>query len=251
MGIGNWILLAIAMIMFVILSIQTVRLNKRRTGYNLNLEDLDFLIELQHEMLTQDHVGQAAPRFWVIQGTRRAFCGSEYGTDGEVLCQDSEEYADGLEEAIEYFTNNYEAKLEEANVSIEKDNVLGGYIVKHMVIDKDGDDLSEERNAWTVDELIEALEEFDVIDSNAYSSACYKLEDYIYPDTLFLTNRSCKEHIRLNYYHYSSDAHSYAMTAWRSPEVKKLWEILDKIDWEAIKKEVIHGTNATKSSDDT
>ena len=51
---------------------------------------------------------------------------------------------------------------------------------------------------------------------------------------MFLTNKSCKEHIRLNNYHYSSDAHSYAMTAWRSPEVEKLFKILQEVDWDKM-----------------
>ena len=51
---------------------------------------------------------------------------------------------------------------------------------------------------------------------------------------MFLTNKSCKEHIKANYYHYDEDAHSYAMTAWRSPEVTKLFKILQEVDWDKI-----------------
>lgn len=53
---------------------------------------------------------------------------------------------------------------------------------------------------------------------------------------MFLTNRSCKEHIRANHYHYNADAHSYAMTAWRSPEVERLFKILDVIDWKTMRR---------------
>lgn len=205
------------------------------TEFKLTEDDVDFLQDLQFEMLTQDHVGQAAPRFWVVEGTERIFCGTEYGTDGEILYQDTDECADGLDNAVEYFLNNYVAELEEKDIVIEKDDVMNGYAVKHTVIDDDGDDLSDTVNVWTIEELIEALEEHDIIDSGSYSSACYKLAPHIYPNTLFLTNRSCKSHIQWNHYHYSSDAHSYAMTAWRSPEVERLWGILDKIDWEAMR----------------
>lgn len=203
--------------------------------FKLTEDDIDFLQDLQFEMLTQDHVGQAAPRFWVVEGTERVFCGTEYGTDGEILYRDVDECADGLDEAVEYFLNNYGAELEENDVVIEKDDVMGGYAVKHVVQHADGEELIAMENAWTIEELIDALEEYDVIGSSAYSSACYKLAPHIYPNTLFLTNRSCKSHIEWNHYHYSSDAHSYAMTAWRSPEVERLWSILDKIDWEAMR----------------
>ena len=78
------------------------------------------------------------------------------------------------------------------------------------------------------------MEECGIITENVYSVAYYNIESKIYQDTMFLTNKSCKEHIRLNNYHYSSDAHSYAMTAWRSPEVEKLFKILQEVDWDKI-----------------
>lgn len=33
----------------------------------INKEDIEFLKELQNEMLTQDTICQADPRFWVVQ----------------------------------------------------------------------------------------------------------------------------------------------------------------------------------------
>ena len=56
---------------------------------------------------------------------------------------------------------------------------------------------------------------------------------------MFITKESCKNHIRLNGYHYHNP-HTYAMTAWRSPEVEKLWKLLEETDWEkAIRKDSI------------
>ena len=52
------------------------------------------------------------------------------------------------------------------------------------------------------------------------------------PDTMFLTNREAKEHLKSNHYHYTSKAHTYAMTAWRSPQVEKLIHILQTADFE-------------------
>lgn len=51
------------------------------------------------------------------------------------------------------------------------------------------------------------------------------------PNTMFLTLRECKEHIQANDYHYRNP-HPYAMTAWRSPQVEKLIEILQTADWD-------------------
>lgn len=59
-------------------------------------------------------------------------------------------------------------------------------------------------------------------------------EEYIVPDTMFITKEEAKEHLEKNKHHYSSKAHTYAMTAWRSPSVKKLFEILMNADWEIL-----------------
>ena len=53
-------------------------------------------------------------------------------------------------------------------------------------------------------------------------------------NTMFLTKAEAQEHIKVNHYHYSSKAHTYAMTAWRAPKVKKLMEILESFDWDSI-----------------
>lgn len=255
MGIGNWILFIIAVLMFVILSIQTYKQSFKKEGiymnYNLSKEDLDFLIELQHEMLTQDHVGQAAPRFWVVGGTRQVATGREYA-EGEQLIHDTDVVADNLEQAVEYFKEYIQENIDEfeeegVSIVIEKEDTSSFESYRVARIDtsvdvnaegySEQDEIIMEQNFITgIEELVEALVDAKVIaDETDYSVGYYYNEHYRYPDTMFLTNRSCKEHIQANHYHYSGDAHSYAMTAWRSPEVSRLFDILDKIDWKAIK----------------
>lgn len=66
---------------------------------------------------------------------------------------------------------------------------------------------------------------------------CNYLDTYeIVPDTMFLTLRECEEHIKRNHYHYRQP-HPYAMTAWRSPQVEKLYEILENVDFDKLKGE--------------
>lgn len=265
---GNWILFIIAVIVFIILAIKTYRIeNQPGDNFNLTKEDFDFLIELQHEMLTQDHVGQAAPRFWVVAGTRREYRGSEYGSDGEILIHDTEEVADGIDEAVEYFLENYADEMEQENISIISGTLENTYRVLKIdpTVDKEDEDYTEGEEVYfevdliqTIDELLEAMIDVGVIDNDGlYNSASYTNEHYRYPDTMFLTNRSCKRHIELNHYHYSADAHSYAMTAWRSPEVERLWKILDVIDWKTMRRmaygfstdaEETHGKSTEESS---
>ena len=51
--------------------------------------------------------------------------------------------------------------------------------------------------------------------------------------TMFLTLRECREHIKANDYHYRNPQ-PYAMTAWRSPQVEKLVQILQTADWDSV-----------------
>jgi hypothetical protein len=52
---------------------------------------------------------------------------------------------------------------------------------------------------------------------------------------MFLTKRECKEHIERNHYHYNDTVHTYAMTAWRSPQVEKLIKILQTENFGEVK----------------
>ena len=77
--------------------------------HKITKEEIEFLKELQKEMNTQDTVSQADPRFWVIAGAKKEYVGEEYG-ENDVLVNDVDILADGLEEAIEFFkeeVNNY------------------------------------------------------------------------------------------------------------------------------------------------
>ena len=211
------------------------------SNYNLTKEDFDFLIELQHEMLTQDHVSQAAPRFWVVATDKHQELGTVDNFDGTHLYSSDAAsiLCDGdMTSIIEYVTEHYSEELEEEGITfINKDT---HYLVKL------GED--EEETFFDSEELLDFLKEHDIITDDC-EFVYYRNVHRVYPDTMFLTNRSCKEHIAANHYHYADDAHSYAMTAWRSPEVEHLWNILDKIDWKAIREEVYGiSTNDSESS---
>ena len=47
---------------------------------------------------------------------------------------------------------------------------------------------------------------------------------------MFLTHKECEEHLKEYGYNYSEDAHAYAMTAQRSPEVETLLNILESVE---------------------
>ncbi|NFH00733.1 hypothetical protein FC831_10480 [Clostridium botulinum] len=62
----------------------------------------------------------------------------------------------------------------------------------------------------------------------------YRDEETIVQDTMFLTLRECQERIKRNSYHYN---HPYAMTAFRSPQVEKLYKILQETNWNELKED--------------
>ena len=226
--------------------------------HNLTQEELDFLIELQHELNTQDTVCQADPRFWVVAGTQKTYVGEEY-SEGEELIGGESVLAYDFEEAIKYFQKEViiaaNEDSDEFEYILEEDSTRSLKSYRFLKIDKscdkndedytEGDEILEEYNYIdNIEELIEALSDCGIIEDDEYMVGNYRNEHHIYPNTMFLTNRSCKRHIELNHYHYDADVHSYAMTAWRSPEVEKLWDILQKVDWLKMREEAYGKRNA-------
>lgn len=190
----------------------------------ISKEEIAFLKELQHEMLTQDPVCQAPPRFWVVQGTVREYgVDSAYSCDGSELIWDSETFADDVEDAMKKFKAEYYDIFQDKGIAIRKRD---GY---WQSSEDRGSDIT---TIFDLDDIKDFLE--DKLGYDNVDVVNYRNVDKNFENTMFLTNRECKAHIKSNYYHYPKDAHSYAMTAWRAPEVSKLFNILDKINWSEI-----------------
>jgi hypothetical protein len=177
-------------------------------------EDIEFLKELQHEMLTQDTVGQASPRFWVVMDTVKDYWVDD-GIDGIFV------YSKDDAETV------FEGEIEEVYDWIkELDGVTectNNFYVEFMWNDED-------YSIEGADDLQNFLDEYS---EDTYNVGYYKYREKIVENTMFLTLRECKEHIESNSHHYNKP-HSYAMTAWRSPQVQRLYEILEKTDWESV-----------------
>ncbi|MNH75628.1 hypothetical protein D3C73_278750 [compost metagenome] len=166
-------------------------------------EDIQFLKDLQFELINQENDCQAAPRFWTVGDYRWVSCPEDSAERYSVyLPNDGESYE------IDYFLKE--------------------------ILDKDS--LSED-----------ALEEFDDIgcaDSafdwikEHYDDGAYLIpereEHFIRQNTMFLTKEEAKTHIKLNHYHYTDNAHTYAMTAWRAPKVERLMKILETFEWDKL-----------------
>ena len=202
---------------------------------NITDEELSFLKDLQKELNTQDHVGQADPRFWVIKGTEKLYGVEE--ADGYVLYY-CETVAESTEELCEFITNNWLEDIKERTgipyeINLEP-SVLGRNIIAVKFPEYDsitGECNDEYEYLDSAEEIKEWLEQFGYEELEVIS---YKIVDKIYEDTMFLTQKDAEDHLRANYYHYSDDCHTYAMTAWRSPRVEKLVKLLQEVDFDAL-----------------
>lgn len=166
----------------------------------MKAEDLKFLSELQEELLTQDKVSQADPRFWVIRDYQWEL--ALEGCEETYRVHDEEGNDWSLDSFLDYLRDEeaYDEVLEETTVT--KDTEADYELIEYLVDELEGFTLYGTRQ-----------------------------EAFIVPNTMFLTIREAKEHIRRNYYHYTSKVHPYAMTAWRSPQVERLINILQSANF--------------------
>jgi hypothetical protein len=169
----------------------------------MNEDDIKFLAELSKEMNEQETDGQADPIFWVVAQTERIWnIKSDFDADGICIIMDECEF-DNLDEFVEGLVN--EGYLKEDNTDFT-----------------------------TYEEVIDALAP-DIRDL-CYTVNYRENKNSIVEGTLFLTKKECQEHINKNYYHYNNP-HTYGMSAWRSPEVERLFKILKDTDWNSLIKE--------------
>lgn len=186
----------------------------------MNKEDIEFLKDLQHEMLTQDTVCQASPRFWVVMQTVRDYWVDD-SVDGVCIFDTdaSENVFEGeLEDLAEWLKENFDV--------ITKCECHFGDLEIECEDDKE----------FYLMNVSEIKDFFDEYDYKRYSICNYRDREEIAQDTMFLTLRECREHIERNKHHYTKP-HTYAMTAWRSPQVEKLYKILENTNWDEVIKE--------------
>lgn len=182
-------------------------------------EDIEFLKELQNEMLTQDTVGQANPRYWVVKHKVR-----HYGVDrdyhecnGEILVSDNGDIiAENLDELYS-FLKEYEYEDSDFAIIKNHDNLK---IIKLPY-----------KTEYYIYNLTDFYEMMDELNFDSMYVSYYNEKYEIVENTMFLTLKECKNHIESNNYHYN-DAIPFAMTAWRSPQVSRLYEIIQNTNWD-------------------
>lgn len=202
--------------------------------HNITDDELSFMSDLQKELNTQDHVGQANPRFWVIKGTEKLYHVEE--ADGyelydseccEVLADTTKGICDYINENLLDEINENRLDGEEFTVTYEQ-GLFGREVIVVKWFENDEPDYEETKELEDLHDIKDWLSE----QGYDYEVISYKIVEKIYENTMFLTQIDAENHLKSNHYHYSSDAHTYAMTAWRDPRMDKLIKILQEVKWE-------------------
>lgn len=171
--------------------------------------DIKFLMDLQKELKDQDTDSQAAPRFWAVGDFRMVPC-------------------------PEGWQDEYHVNLPSRDVYGEINGVLSN-IKQNEFEDFSAESQTEFEDIGCEISAIEWIQENYDKDAELIP---VRQEHFVRENTMFLTKAEAKKHIELNHYHYSEKAHTYAMTAWRSPKVEKLLKILENFDWARLEASV-------------
>lgn len=161
----------------------------------LENKDYDFLKGLSKRLKEQTNDGNADPVFWGIR-------------DYKVIRDDSDgEYIGVLDDGEEIFMEHWDNGI---------DNLR-----RQLSCFKDRDEL----NSMNLDDLVSYIENY--LDDENFTIFRYNRVPFISDMTgCFLTKKAAQKHLQENSYHYTKDAHTYAMTAWRNPEFEYTIEIL-------------------------
>ena len=182
--------------------------------HNITEEEITFLKKIQHEMNTQNTVGQADPRYWVIRDYKKVYGKELNSPDGMSI----------------YDANTGEVVIETDYQHFGIDNVIEELLKQ---LEAEEYELTEEeieniKFSYDTDSLVQSLGEI-----KTYAFMISEYQEIPVDKGMFLTHEAAISHLRKNDYHYAEDAHTYAHTAWRSRE-EKLWEILRKVDFDKL-----------------
>lgn len=176
---------------------------------NINKNDIEFLHDLQHQMLTQDTVCQASPRYWAVAQYIKNPAHEDYADGSHLVDDEGNVIGEWLGEVVQRLLENHDEILQESDFRYCSNNELS--------------------------DVINVLKELGI---EGYKEVHYSNDHEIKRNSFFLTLEECQKHIELNRHHYNGTVHSYAMTAWRSPQVERLYEILENVDFKIIVPEV-------------
>lgn len=176
-------------------------------------EDIQFLKNLQQEMKTQENDGQAAPRFWSIMDYKWVVT------------------AEGHEDRVSLYDSD---TCETIELDDYVDEILNGDRRDDFSEDEI-DELEHEKEWGSPSDIYDWIKKYD--DGSRFYPIYEEQISFIAPNTMFLTKAEAKRHLEMNRHHYSSRAHTYAMTAWRAPKMDRLIKLLESFDWSLVQQQ--------------
>lgn len=204
----------------------------------ITTEEINFLKDLQHRINTQDHISQADPRYWVIRDYKKHYGKDLNNSDGWVIIDttegdtllDSKNVVDDASSCKNYL----EAVIRTVLNEIKENDMLPEHFNEDCFDStkwkKDVVDLS-----YNVESFVENLNDF--IDW-ADRFAVVEYEDIATDSNAFLSHEAAQAFLKSNSHHFSDNAHTYAVTAWRNPDAEKLIKILHEVDFDKLLQEV-------------
>lgn len=194
-------------------------------------DDVKFLQALQTELLTQDTMCQADPRFWVIAGREEYETNRDSAERAVIVDTDTgEEVAHDLPSAVAWLGDGIGPELDDecgTGLVVAYEDAAG----RACVHSTDGSRVEIHERLDDVDDVVDVLEAIGVHRFKARYFACRSKR---YDDTLFLTHKDAEYHLISFGYNYDESAHAFAMTADRSPSYSRLLEILQRVDWSGV-----------------
>jgi len=171
-------------------------------------KEVEFLKDLQQQLKSQPNDGNASPVLWVVGDYKWVVKPEGCGCRISIHLPDSDN---------DFSMNEY------------RENILDG----SDEVDLEGEDFIDLYNATKDHEIKGWIEDHETRSYNLFEES---KDHIIKPDTFFITKDACQKHIENNSHHYTSQVHTFAMTAWRSPQVEELWDMLENFDWEKVEK---------------
>lgn len=198
---------------------------------NLNLEDIEFLRKLQKERNTQDNCGTADVRTWVIKDRKDRPTSDDYA-DYYQLIDNEESYElsiKDLYEIISRYSNQYdEIEINEVKYDQESDKL-------DFLFDGNSCQISGSRyheDGISIYGYLDADELVDFLENKTGGSYRWvaMLENWEHK-FCFLTQKAAENYLKKKGHNHSKDAHTYCICTYEDPEIARLMEIVECIDW--------------------
>lgn len=198
---------------------------------SMTAADLDFLADLQSEMDTQPTLATGGPRYWVIMDYDFRTAAPDESPTHVLEVTDDGEYARYTQD--ELIKLAYEDKLENDG------EVAAGEWLDDLDLERIDDPhgggytLHKGWGFCGMDRVEEVCEGY--FSPRCSEWVCQVKRSHIAPGTLFLTLPAAETHLKENRHHYDEGAYTYAMKAYRSPQVERLYEVLRELDLRALR----------------